>query len=620
MNKINNDELGLDRVRELVASYATTPEAKSLITQMAPKTSLNATTLLLNETAEMVEILQRGLHVPFVSSDSLKPLLQKVSKGLVLSAAELEKVADFIRVNRLLKRFLLRQAQAPILISYGTEIEILTQLEDEIYQKVEHGEVASHADHDLARLRVQVKQINADLKNSLQHLLQSKKYQAALQEKLVVEKDGHYTVPVKANYRKSFPGQVVDVSNHGGTVYMEPTKAANLIARKTQITAQISAIEWQILGMLTAEVFEQLTVIEHNLQIITELDVILARAKYARAIGGTRPDLNTSNELVLREMRHPLLANPVPLSVKIGQPQRGLIITGPNAGGKTITLKTIALSVLMTELGLFLPAEKCQIPVCDHVFSLIGDQQDIDNSLSTFSGEIVKISQIVAQAQKHSLIVLDELGSGTDPNEGSALAIAILQELQLRGCLVIATTHYSAIKDYSVKSPAFMTASMDFDLKKLTPTYKLIMNQAGESRALWIAGRSGMSDRVLKSAAKILKTGELPLAESTVTFKKTIKQASQDLHLHKGDIVFVESLNKEAIFYQKAKTAGKVVVFVEQNFVEVPLKRVRLRRQAKDLYPAGYNLDLLFIKDWQDYKLKKDLNRGSKKAWKKLDE
>lgn len=618
MNKLNKDELGFNRVKELVANHAITPEAKKAIIAMQPKTSINAVTQLLNETAEMLGILRQGKHIPFVSSDSLKPILQKVNKGLILSVDELEKVADFIRVNRLLKRFLSKQG-TPILNSYAEEIGILDNLEEAIYQKIEHGQVSNNADKDLAKLRIQVKKLNHDIKDSLQHFLTGKKYQIALQDKLVVEKAGHFTLPVKASYRNLFPGQIIDVSNHGKTVYIEPNKAAKLIEQKGKFQSQITAIEFQILGMLTAEVFENLPTIKQNMQIIIAIDVILARAKYSLIVAGVRPDLNAENRLILNCMRHPLLTNPIPLSVKIGQPTRGLIITGPNAGGKTITIKTIALSVLMAELGLFLPAKRCDIPICDHVFSLIGDQQDIDNSLSTFSGEMVKIAQIVKQAQKYSLIVLDELGSGTDPNEGSALAVAVLQELQLRGCLVIATTHYSTIKDFSVKSPAFMTASMDFDLEKLQPTYRLIMNQAGESRASWIAKRSGMSEPVLASAKKILETGEFPLKESSVTFKKEIdRKDTKKLKLHKGDIVFVGNLNKEAIFYQKAKTANKIIVFVDRDFLEVPIKRVKLRRKAQDLYPAGYNLDLLFVKDWQQYKLNKDLDRGSKKAWKKF--
>lgn len=618
MKKLNNDELGFDRVRKLVADYATTPEAKEKIKTAFLRTSINSVDLLLNETAEMLKVLQTGQHVPFVSSDSLKPLLQKVDKGLILDAVELEKVADFIRVNRLLKRFLIKQEDSPILNSYASEIIILDKLENDIYHQVEHGEVADQADRDLARYRVQVRKIDENIKTNLQHFLQSKKYQTALQEKMIIKKDGHYTLPVKASYRNILSGQTIDVSNHGNTVYIEPNKVANLVNQKMQLKSQIYAIELQILGMLSAEIFENINQIKQNMQMIIDLDVILARAKYSLAQGAIRPALNEVNRLNLKEMKHPLLDNPVPLSVEIGNPQRGLIITGPNAGGKTITLKTIALSILMTELGLFLPAKKCDIPICDHVYSLIGDQQDIDNSLSTFSGEMVKIGQILNKAQKHSLIVLDELGSGTDPNEGAALAIATLQELQLRGCIVVATTHYSTIKDFSLKNQAFMTASMDFNLEKLEPTYRLIMNQAGKSRALWIAERSGMPQQVLQSAARILDTGEFPLEQSKVTFKNSTKKNQVRTTYHKGDIVFVGDLNKEAIFFDNSKVTDKIVVFVDKEFQEVPVKRVKLRRKAQDLYPVGYNLDLLFVKDWQKYKFNKDLNRGSKKAWKKL--
>lgn len=612
MKKLNKDELDFNRVKEIVAHYATTPEAKSEIMTTAPKISYNAVKLLLDETQEMLNILNRDLHVPFVSSDSLKPLMLKVKKGLILDADELEKIADFIRVNRLLKRFLLKQDDAPILNSYADELDVLDDLEQKIYRTIERGRVSNNADHDLARLRVQVNKLNDQIQLSLQHFLQSKKYQNLLQDKLIIEKDDHYTLPVKASYRNTFPGKVIDSSNNGNTVFIEPNKVGNLADHKNQVQSSITAIEMPILGMLSATVFEKISVIENNLKVITEIDVILARAKYARNVNGVKPELNISNQLILNEMCHPLLKNPVPLSVKIGKPQRGLLITGPNAGGKTVTLKTIGLSILMTEVGLFLPAKSCNIPICGHVFSLIGDQQDIDNSLSTFSGEMVKISQIIKCAKKNSLIVLDELGSGTDPNEGAALAIAILQELQLRGCIVIATTHYSSIKDYSIKNDAFATASMDFDIENLKPTYRLIMNQAGESRALWIAKKAGMSSQVLKTAKNILTTGKIPLKVSDVSFKA--RKMHKKLILHKGDVVFVGELNKEALFYKNSKLANKIIVFVDKKFIEVSTKRVKLRRKAVDLYPAGYNLDLLFIKDWQQYKFNKDLDRGSKKA------
>lgn len=229
-----------------------------------------------------------------------------------------------------------------------------------------------------------------------------------------------------------------------------------------------------------------------------------------------------------------------------------------------------------------------------------------------------KMAEIVQKATPSSLILLDELGSGTDPNEGAALAIAILQTLQLKGCLILATTHYSAIKDYSTKNPAFITAAMDFDLQTLHPTYKLLLNQVGASRALWIAEKSGMPENVLSEAKDFLNTGIFPLKQANLKFKNKPKKIKSLPSFKKGDRIKVPKYHQEVLFYENADIANQIVVFVNRTFETVPLKGAKLVRKAEELYPAGYNLDLLFVQDWQEYKLNKDLDRGSKKAWKKL--
>lgn len=254
----------------------------------------------------------------------------------------------------------------------------------------------------------------------------------------------------------------------------------------------------------------------------------------------------------------------------------------------------------------------------DEIYTSIGDHQDLDNSLSTFSAEMKEMYYIVKHATKNSLILLDELGSGTDPNEGVALAIAILQMLQLKGCLILATTHYSAIKDYSTKHPAFITAAMDFDLDTLKPTYRLLLNQIGASRALWIAEKSGMPQNVLVAANDFLNTGKFPLKQSNIKFKIEQKRTKSTISFKKGDRIKVPKYKQEVLFYQNSDRANQITIFVNKTFETVPSKGARLVRKAEELYPAGYNLDLLFVQNWQDYKLKKDLARGSKKAWKKL--
>lgn len=541
------DELDFDRVKQLLANEATTEKAKELILMQKPQSRAGQVEQLLNETEDAIKILSAHLHVPFISSENLQLLLDKTEKGLILTASELEKVADYLRVLNLLQRFFAKnQKIAPLLANYATEIVVMPELENAIYAAIEHEQVADRADRDLGKMRREVKKKQAEIRTDLNRILTSKKYAKALQDSLLLEKEGHLTVPIKASFKSQLPGQIYGESSGKKTVYWQPVKVVNLTSEVDSLKSQIENLELAILGNLTAQVYEKIAILKQNLEIVTAFDVIFARGKYSLAINGKRPQINRENLLELNGVKHPLITKPVPLTIKLDQTNSVLMITGPNAGGKTVALKTAGLMTLMTEIGLFLPSKKpCQIPLMDNVFTLIGDHQSIDNSLSTFSAEMSQIAQISQKAQVHSLILLDELGTGTDPNEGSAIAIATLQELYLKGCLIVATTHYSAIKDFAVKHDGFLTAEMDFDLEKLTPTYHLKLNSVGDSRALWIAKRVGMSAEILKSAQKILDQGSYPLKTKTGKIHKKAKPVGrQALQLHKGDIVYLTSLKK----------------------------------------------------------------------------
>ncbi|CCI85521.1 DNA mismatch repair protein [Lactobacillus pasteurii DSM 23907 = CRBIP 24.76] len=613
------DELDFARIKSLLADYAKTNKAKENIMKKQAANNPAYVEQLLIETQQAIAVIETGQHMPFVDSEAIDPILLKAQKGLLLSADELEKVADYLRVMTLLKRFFKRlESEAPLLSSYVQSLIELPKLEEAIYDSIEHGIVADRADRDLARLRKQLTQDQTAIREGLNHFLTNKKYKTMIQDPLIVEKNGVLTIPMKANYKNQLNGQIVASSSGGKTVYWQPSKMVNLNAEIATLKMQITNIEYAILGALTAQVFENSRDINENIAAITAIDEIMARARYSQSYDGKKPVLNHENSLELNAVRHPLLVNPVPLTVKLDQERAVLMITGPNAGGKTVALKTIGLMVLMTELGLFLPSQKpCKIPVMDQVCTLIGDHQSIDNSLSTFSAEMKQIADIISGATARSLILLDELGTGTDPNEGSAIAIGVLQELYLRGCLIVATTHYSAIKDFALKHEAFMTAEMDFDPATLSPTYRLILNRVGDSRALWIAKKVGLSDRVLHLAENYLERDEFPLAHKQVKLKeKPAAKQKPKLVLHKGDVVYISSIKKEGIFHSLDGQQAKV--FVDKKFDLYPVRRLQLRRLAKDLYPEGYNLDLLFVENWQDYKFDKDLARGSKKAYKKL--
>lgn len=613
-----DQDLQFDQVKNKLASYARTSEAKERIVNIKPLTNIKAVESLLTQTEEAVKLLNLREHIPFAGTENIEHLLKKVEKGISLDATELETIADFLRVNLLIKRyFYKRKMLAPNLALIASDLVELTKLENEIYSKIEHGIVSDNAGYDLGRLRRKKCELKEKVKNYLSDFLKNKNYEQYLQDYIPFKKEGHWTIAVKASFKSKIAGQVISKSANGKTFYIEPAKVSNLVSQILAIEAQITLIEEQILGLLTARIFEDLQALRTNLAIINEIDFILARGQFSAEFSAKRPQLNEKQELVLHEIRHPLIQHPVSLSLALTNQIRGLMITGPNAGGKTVSLKTVGLSILMTEIGLFLPSSKpCNIPIVKDIFISIGDHQNLDNSLSTFSAEMTTLSNILQKAGKRSVILLDEIGSGTDPNEGAAIAIASLSELINSGSIVIATTHYSAIKDYANKQDNFITASMDFDLTTLQPTYRLKMNEVGDSRALWIAEKVGINKKVITEAKKILQTGKYPLKASKIIFHEKTKSKYHNVSLAKGDIVYLSNLKKEGIFYQKIQFKDEIEVFVDKEFVTVPLKRVKLLRQAKDLYPEGYNLDLLFIKDYQDYKFNRDLNRGSKKAFK----
>lgn len=614
-----NNELDFEKILEQVANYAVTKTAKKAILETKPSSNFQKVTQLLAETEQATNILDSGQHMPFIGSEDIDHLFQKIDKGLILKPNEFEKIADFLRILTLLQRFFKRNFElAPMLNSYAQGLVLFSDLENEIYQTIEHDQVSDRVSNDLLRMRRESRELDDRIKDGLNQFITSKKYASMLQDSLIIIRNNHYTIPIKSSFKNQISGQIYGSSNNKTTVYIEPAKIASLNQRKALLQSQIESLELTILGNLTAKIYDQLIILRQNLEIILELDKIMARAKYAHHLNAVKPAINRQNELILNQVRHPLIENAVPLSLELNQSNSVLMITGPNAGGKTVTLKTIGLMILMTESGLFLPGKESNIPLVDNVFVLIGDYQSIDNSLSTFSAEMSHISKICQKAQIRSLILLDELGTGTDPNEGSAIAIGVLQELYLRGCLVVGTTHYSMIKDFAVNHDEFLTAEMDFDVETLKPTYRLILNRVGDSRALWIAEKSGMSKTIIKNAKRIMDGHSYPykIKKQKITVKKD--KEKQAPKFHKGDIVYAGNLGREGIFYEQKFGTDQIILFIDKEFRMIPMKRAKLRRKAIDLYPKGYNLDQLFIKDWQEYKFNKDLDRGSKKAYKKL--
>lgn len=384
------------------------------------------------------------------------------------------------------------------------------------------------------------------------------------------------------------------------------------------LKAEEAIEEYQILATLSGLLLENIQAININMELISQYDMVFAKAKFSKHIGGLAPTLNDHGYIKLVNCKHPLLTGEaVPLNFGIGKDYRSLIITGPNAGGKTVVLKTIGLLTLAAMSGFHISADKTtELAVFDHIFVDIGDNQSIENALSTFSSHMKNLSEIMRASNNNTLLLFDEIGSGTEPNEGAALAIAILEEFYQMGCITVATTHYGEIKRFSEMHHDFMNAAMRFNSDTLEPMYKLMIGTSGDSNALWISRKMNMRETVLQRAQAYMENKDYHLQrvhEDKIRKPKIVKVQKQDNYaFQKGDRVKLLDYNDYGIVYQEMDPYNNIAVFYQGNFMEVNVKRLALEVQANELYPEGYDLDTLFV-DYQDRKLQHDIERGSKK-------
>ena len=380
--------------------------------------------------------------------------------------------------------------------------------------------------------------------------------------------------------------------------------------------------EYKILGMLTEMLNEKIRELKINIEVIAEYDMIWAKAKYSNEISGIKPKLNDYGYIKIVNGKYPLIKNAVPLNFEIGENYRTLIITGPNAGGKTVVLKTVGILTLATQSGFHIEAkEGTEISVFDKLFVDIGDNQSIENALSTFSSHVKNLAEIIKQSTKSTLLLFDEIGSGTEPNEGAALAIAILEELYHKGCITVATTHYGEIKNFSEGHPDFENAAMEFKKDTLDPLYKLNIGKTGDSNALYISKKMGISDSIIERTKKYIETKdynyELIRSSKIIKKKEEVEVLESQYNYCVGDRVILLDKNESAIVYKEINELNNLVVLYKKNFIEVNYKRVKLDLKASELYPEGYDLNQLFI-SYKERKLEHDINRGSKKALKKI--
>jgi DNA mismatch repair protein MutS2 len=513
--------------------------------------------------------------------------------------------------------------------SYIYSIEELPSLEEEIVRCIRNGGVDDYASKELLKVRKQISIQEDRLKDKVQQMVRSNKLKSILQEQVVSQRDGRYVIPVKKEYRNKIKGSVLDTSASGSTLFIEPDEIAISQEQLSWLKAEEEAEVQKVLFYLTGLVEEKERQIRLAVETMVHYDVLFAKAKYSRAIDGRKPEVNESHSIRLVEARHPLLGSQaVPLTFELGNPENALVITGPNTGGKTVTIKTVGLLTLMAQSGLHLPvADGSSISVFQNILVDIGDGQSIMENLSTFSSRIVNIIEILKETNDRSLVLLDELGSGTDPGEGMGLATAILEQLYAKGATLLATTHYSEIKEFADQHEGFINGSMEFDLNSLKPTYKVHIGKGGESQAFAIALKLGIHPKLIERAhevtykeKKVYPNDEVDSTAQREKEKQIIVNRHQQRVKHysrieekgpsfrQGDNVVISPENLIGIVYKGPDEKGNYLVQVKGEKKEYNHKRLKLKIAASELYPEDYDFDIIF-ESVENRKNKKLLSR-----------
>lgn len=491
-------------VQMLKALTAFAPGAE-LADGLKPRSDLASVREELAETAEAVALLRDNGSHPVAGAKDVRIALGRAVRGGMLSGPDLLDVADTAAAAARCRRSLLEGTSPspwPRLAALFEGVPDFRSLERAVRRCIgEDGVVLDRASDKLGRLRSQIRTWQARGRERLDAIVRSAASRQILQEALVTVRNDRYVIPVKVEHKASVPGIVHDTSSSGATVFIEPMAVVELNNKVKEAQAEEEREIERILRELSEQVGEHGVGLQGAVDALARLDFALAKARLARRMEAVRPDMNEEGWLNLQRARHPLLTGDVvPVDVWLGKGVRILVITGPNTGGKTVTLKTVGLFCLMAQSGLFVPADGAELPVYSGIFADIGDEQSIEQSLSTFSGHMANIVTILQKVDRDSLVLLDELGAGTDPAEGAALAMAILQHLAAGGVSGVATTHYSELKSFVHERPDMQNASVEFDPETLSPTYRLIMGTPGRSNALEIASRLGLPKSILAAA------------------------------------------------------------------------------------------------------------------------
>lgn len=515
-----------------------------LADELTPLTSEKIIKEELRSTTEAVDLIVRKGPLPTGGLYDIREALLLAQKGGSLTMRQLLEVQNVLGISSEVVAFMHDDA-LPELKYIGEMVDLIvefTALEKEISRCIlTEDEMADNASPKLKDIRRSIHQQNQAIKNKLSRIITSSSNKTYLQDTIVTMRDGRYVIPVKQEYRSFFPGMVHDQSKGGATLFIEPQGVVELNNKLRELEVEEQLEIARILAELSSRVAEHYREIRSNLELLIKLDFIMAKGKLSCKMHASEPKIDADGELRLISARHPLIEykKAVPVDIRIGGDYRTLIITGPNTGGKTVSLKTAGLLVMMAQSGLHIPASHAStLPIFGEVFADIGDEQSIEQSLSTFSSHMKNIVSIIDKASYDSLVLVDELGAGTDPTEGAALAIAILERFYDSGALTMATTHYNELKKYALATSGVENAAMEFDVETLTPTYRLLIGVPGKSNAFEISKKLGLSESVIERASEHIKHGDME-------FENVISSIEDDKRKAAADRLDAESMRAE---------------------------------------------------------------------------
>jgi DNA mismatch repair protein MutS2 len=616
LNEQTFSVLGYDKIKEEIAGFALTESGRAKVREMQPSTNLQQIKSWQEEVYEAIEILKISSSVPIHGLEGMELVLKGFHKGVPLRAEQLVLLLSFLETSNKIRRFMKdKEYAAPRVSAYVYGIEELPDLAVEIQRCIRNGQIDEYATKELLKIRKQIGIQEVRLKERLNQLLKSAKIKPFLQEAVISQRNGRYVVPVKKEYRGKVKGSVLDTSASGSTLFVEPEEIGSFQDQMEWLYFEEQAEVEKVLVFLTGLAEGKEKEIRMAMETMVHYDYLFSKAKYCRSIDAKRVEIHQDPVILFKEARHPLLGEKaVPLTIEIGTNYHALVITGPNTGGKTVSIKTAGLLSLMAQSGLLLPVgEGSASGIFHKVLVDIGDGQSIEQNLSTFSSRIVNIIEILKESNDKTLVLLDELGSGTDPGEGMGLATAILENLNNKGATLFATTHYSEIKEFADNHEDFMNGSMEFDLETLKPTYRLRIGKGGESQAFAIALKLGIHPKLIERAHKItyktendytalfakdpaeLKKREQQIISNRYKRKKTSPVGNKPVkQFNMGDSVHVLSTGELGVIFNGPDNQGNYIVQARDRKIEVNYKRLKLHLPASELYPEDYDFSIIF--------------------------